>query len=148
MLYIVLIESPLLSRHRLRHRQVRGGGSPSGSRTRRPRCGAGGWQDSGRRGARQPACRRTRSRDSPSGRRGTRPSGTFVERLVVCHEGQALDERFYLRPHLRENRCVVGVGTAESVHLRAPVVVVVRLGLDERVERIYDLAVTDNDYSH
>ena len=70
------------------HQQGRGGGSPSGSRTRRPRSGAGGWRDNGRRGARRQGCRRTRSRDSPSGRRGTQLSGNLRQK-ACCEPREA-----------------------------------------------------------
>ena len=55
----------------------------------------------------------------------------FVEGLVVCHKGQALDERLYLCPHVGEDGGVVCVGIAEAMHLLTPIVVVVRFGLNE-----------------
>jgi len=71
---------------------------------------------------------------------------TLVEGPVVGHKGQTLYQRLYLCPYFREDGGVFCVFPAKAMNLRTPVVVVVRLGLNEGVERIDYLAVTnDND---
>ncbi len=81
-----LTESPLLSRHRLRHRQGRGGGGLTDSHRRLLRFEAGGWAGWAGLGVRHKGCRKTHSRDSPSDRHGTRPSGSLRRR--ACCEPQ------------------------------------------------------------
>ena len=73
---------------------------------------------------------------------------TFVEGFVVGHEGQAFDERFYLCPYFGEYGGFLGVLMGETMHLTAPVVIVVRLRLDEGVEGIDNLAVPHDNHSH
>ena len=73
---------------------------------------------------------------------------TLVEGFVVGHEGQTLDERFYLRPYFGEDGSLLGVLAGETVHLTAPVVIVVRFGLDEGVEGIDNLAIPYDDNAH
>lgn len=70
---------------------------------------------------------------------------SLVERTIVCHERKVLNEWFYLCPHLWKDWCFAGVGTAKTVHSGAPVVVIVWLWLDERVERVCYLAIADDD---
>ena len=71
---------------------------------------------------------------------------TLVEGSVVGHKGQTLYQRLYLCPDFREDGGIFCVFPAKAMNLRTPVVVVVRLGLNEGVERIDYLAVTnDND---
>ena len=64
---------------------------------------------------------------------------TLVKRFVVGHQEQALNQGFYLRPDVRENRCIIGICTAKAVNLGTPIVVVVRLRLNERIECIDNL---------
>ena len=56
---------------------------------------------------------------------------TLIEGTVVSNEGQPLNHRFYLRPNFREEWGRVCIVTTQSVNLRAPVVIVVRLRLNE-----------------
>ena len=56
---------------------------------------------------------------------------TLVEGFVMCHEGQSFNKWFYLSPNFREEWGRVGIVTTQSVNLRAPVVIVVRLRLNE-----------------
>lgn len=72
----------------------------------------------------------------------------FIKRAVVGHKRKSLYERLYLCPDLREHRRIISIGTAQTVDLLAPVVVVVGLRLDKRVERIRNLTVTHNDYAY
>ena len=61
------------------------------------------------------------------------------------YEWQAFYQRLYLRPYFGEYWCVLSVFLAETMHLRTPIIIIVRLWLDERVERIHYLAITHND---
>ena len=72
----------------------------------------------------------------------------FVERAVVCHEGQALNERLDLTPNVREHGSVLGVLLGDAVDERVPIEVIVRLGLDEGIERVDKLALADNHHAH
>jgi hypothetical protein len=72
----------------------------------------------------------------------------FVEGLVVGHEGQTFDKWFYLCPHLGKYGGFLSIFTAETMHLAAPIVIVVGLWLYERIEGIDNLAVPDNDNAH
>ena len=70
----------------------------------------------------------------------------LVEGSVVGHKGQTLYQRLYLCPDFREDGGIFCVFPAKAMNLRTPVVVVVRLGLNEGVEGIDYLAVpNDND---
>ena len=73
---------------------------------------------------------------------------TFVKRLVMSNEWQVLYQRLYLSPYFWKNWCIVSIFMAETMYLAAPVVIIVGLGLYERVERIYYLTITNNDYSN
>lgn len=53
----------------------------------------------------------------------------LVECLVVRYQWQALDQRLNLRPHIGENRGILGVGGAKAVDLTASEAVVFRLRL-------------------
>lgn len=65
----------------------------------------------------------------------------FVKSLVVGYEGQTCYLGLYLLPYVGEDGCVFSVFPAEAVDAGATPVVVVRLGVDERVERVDHLAV-------
>lgn len=72
----------------------------------------------------------------------------LVERLVVRHQGQTLNEGFDLRPNVGEDGGVLRIALAEPMHHGATVVIVIRFGVDERVVRIYYLAAADDDDAH
>jgi hypothetical protein len=55
----------------------------------------------------------------------------LVKRLVVCHEGQALDERLHLSPDIGEHPRFIGISPRESMHTGAPIRVVIGFGLDK-----------------
>ena len=77
-----------------------------------------------------------------------RLEASLVKHLVVCDEGKPLDERLNLCPDVREDGSVVGVFVAQAVDLRAPIVVEIRLGLDERIERVFHFAIANDDNPH
>lgn len=84
---LITIISPLLSKHMPLHRRGRGGGSLGCSRTPRLRYGAGDYRGMGRLCVRHTGCRRTRSRDNPSDRRGRRLSGSSRRRACCGPQG-------------------------------------------------------------
>ena len=48
---------------------------------------------------------------------------------------------FYLLPYFRKHRCIIGILMPKPMHPLTEVAVVVRLGLDKAVERVYHLTV-------
>ena len=72
----------------------------------------------------------------------------LVEGTVVGHKRQALDERRYLLPHVRENWSIFGVFLSQTVHTGVPIIIVVRLGLNQRIEAVDKLAVADDDNAY
>lgn len=72
----------------------------------------------------------------------------LIEGTVVSHQRQALDERRYLLPHVRENGSVFGVFLPQTVHAGVPIIIVVRLGLNQRIEAVDKLAVADDNDAH
>ena len=69
----------------------------------------------------------------------------LVKSLVVRHERESRNERFYLVPDSRKHGRFLRVGTCEAVHPGVPVEVVVGLGLDERVEASSLVAAAHDD---
>ena len=72
----------------------------------------------------------------------------FVETLVVSHQREPFYQRFNLSPDIRKHGCVFRIFARQAMHPGVPVGVIVRLGLDERIERVYYLAVPHNDHAH
>ena len=71
----------------------------------------------------------------------------LVKRLVVRHQRQPLNERLYPFPYVRENGGRIGICLTQSVNIAAPVGVILRLGLDERVESFYRLASAHDNHT-
>jgi hypothetical protein len=55
----------------------------------------------------------------------------LIEGFVVGHKGQALYQRLYLCPDLWEDWRIVSIFAAKTMNLRAPVTIIVWLGLNE-----------------
>lgn len=82
---------------------------------------------------------------------------TLVERLIMSHKRQILTSKLFLfigrQAELRLNLCPdfgedgrsIGVGSGEAMHLSAPVIIILRFGLDKRVELIHHLTATHYD---
>ena len=70
----------------------------------------------------------------------------LVKSFVVGHEWQTLNQRLYLLPYFWEDWCLFRILSAEAVDLAAPIIIVVRLRLNQRIERIYNLTIPD--YHH
>lgn len=72
----------------------------------------------------------------------------FIKRAVVGHQWQTFYQRCYLFPHLRKYRSIICIPTGQSMHLRTPVVVIVRFGIDEGVKGVNYLVVSYNDHTY
>lgn len=70
----------------------------------------------------------------------------FIEAGIVRNQRESLDERFYLLPDVWEYRCIFSILRPKTVNLLAEPLVVFRLGMDETVEGVYNLPVTN--YHH
>ena len=71
----------------------------------------------------------------------------LVERLVMRHKRKPRYLRLYLLPHFGEDRRIVCVCSAKAMHLTTPVIVILWLWLDERVETIYHLTSSNNNHA-
>ena len=67
---------------------------------------------------------------------------TFIKSLVVSYEREPGYLGFYLLPYDREDWSFFSIRGTQTMHLTAPVVVILRFGLDERVELVYYLSAT------
>ena len=72
----------------------------------------------------------------------------LIECLVVGYKRQSFYLWFYLFPDIRENWSFLCVFTAEAVDAGANIVIVVRLRMDQRVELVYFLSVSDNNHTN
>ena len=73
---------------------------------------------------------------------------TFIESLVMGHKRQSLYQWLYLLPNHRKYRSLFCVSASESMHLRTPIIIIVGLWLNQRVERIHDLTITYNHHAN
>ena len=69
----------------------------------------------------------------------------LIEGLVVGHKGKIGNLGLYLLPYLGKDGSILGIISTQAVHLTAPVVVIIWLWLDERVEPVSNLTVTHDD---
>ena len=68
----------------------------------------------------------------------------LVERLVVGNERQSFYQRLYLSPHLGKNGCLLSIVSRKTMHPTTCIIIIIRFGLDERIEGIGDLAIPHN----
>ena len=68
----------------------------------------------------------------------------LVESLVVGNKWQSFYLRLNLFPDIGEDWSFLCVFTAEPVDSGAYIIIIVRFGMDKRVELVYFLAITDN----
>ena len=129
----------------LLHRPMHGGGSLTDNHRLLLLYATGGSPDLGVHSVLLSAYRKTHSRGSPSDTHGLQTA--LVKGFVVSHQWQSFNHWFYLSPYVWEYRCIFSIVAAKPMYLTAPVVVVIRLWLDKRVERINYLAIPYDDYS-
>ncbi len=77
-----------------------------------------------------------------------RLKATLIKSRVVCDQGKALDARGNLLPHIWEYWSSVGVFRPQAVNPLAEPLIVFGLGMDEAVEGIRYLTVTNDHHSH
>ena len=68
----------------------------------------------------------------------------LVERLVVGNERQSFYQRLYLSPHLGKHGSLLSIVSRKTMHPTTCIIIIVRFGLDERIEGIGDLAIPHN----
>ena len=73
---------------------------------------------------------------------------TLVKCLVVSDQWQSLYERLYLLPYFGKYRCILRVFSTQTMHLAAPVIIILRLGLDEGIELIHYLPIPHYHYTN
>ena len=73
---------------------------------------------------------------------------TLIKWSVMGNQGQSLNQGFYPCPHVWENGSLLGILTAKAVNLGTPIVIVVRLWMNERVELIHNLSVPNDDHTN
>jgi len=71
-----------------------------------------------------------------------------VKAGIMRHQRQPLDERHHPLPHKRKHRCILRILGRKAVHPLAEPLVILRLRVDQAVERVHDLAVTDDYHPH
>lgn len=81
---VIFTESLSQSKHKPRHRQVRGDGSPSSIHIRRRLYAVGGSPDNGKLCVKLQECRKTHNQDSPFDRHGILPLSNLHRR--TCYE--------------------------------------------------------------
>ena len=72
---------------------------------------------------------------------------TFIERAIVRHQRQALNERLDLSPDVWKHGRVLGVLLGDAVDERVPIKIIIRLWLDEGIERVHKLALANNHHA-
>lgn len=72
----------------------------------------------------------------------------FVEGFVVGNERETFEAGRYPTPHFGKDVGITCVVFRQSMYLRAPEIVVFRLGFDEGIERIDHLTIAHNDDAH
>ena len=73
---------------------------------------------------------------------------TLVEGLVMSHQRQSLNKRLYLPPHFGEYGCILCIFSTKAMHLTTPVVIILRLWLDKRIELIHYLPTPHYHYAN
>ena len=73
---------------------------------------------------------------------------TLVERTVVRHQRQSLDERLYLFPNVWKHRGIFSIRLGDTMDHCVPIQVVVRLWLNQGIELIRDYTVTYHHYTN
>ena len=71
----------------------------------------------------------------------------LIKWLIVSHKRQSFYQRLNLTPHFGKDGGIIGVFMAQSMNLPAPIIIVVRLWLNEGIELIDYLAIPHNNNS-
>ena len=73
---------------------------------------------------------------------------TLIERLVMSHQRKSFNQWLYLCPHLWEHRGIFCILSSQAMYLRTPIIIVVRLRLNQGIERIHYLAIAYYHHAH
>ena len=73
---------------------------------------------------------------------------TLIKGLVVSHKRKPLNQWFNLFPDLWEHWGLLCVLSSQAMYLSTPVIIIVGLWLDQRVEGIYGLTITHYHHSN
>ena len=140
---------PWRSRRRLRHQRGHDGGSRDGIHRAQKWCAVGGslplWECFARSdaGAVERIIRIVHLVSAEDSLQTT-----LIECLVMGYEGKPLDQWLYLFPDFREDGGILCVLTCETMHLGTPIIIIIGLRLDERVEGINNLAISDDNHTN
>ena len=63
----------------------------------------------------------------------------LVKGLIMGYQRQSIDKSLYLLPYFGEDRGILCIFCTKSMHLTAPVIIILRFGLDEGIELIHYL---------
>ena len=72
----------------------------------------------------------------------------FVKEFVMGYQWKSFYHRYYLCPYFGKDGCIIRISLSKAVYFRIPIAIVVGFRLDEGVERIHYLSITDNHHSH
>ena len=73
---------------------------------------------------------------------------TLIKSFVVGYKGKTLNQWLYLFPDFWEDGGFLCVLTRETMHLGTPIIIIIGLRLDQRVEGINNLAISDDDHTN
>jgi hypothetical protein len=73
---------------------------------------------------------------------------TLIKRLIMGYKGQSLNKWLYLFPYFWEYGGFFCVLTSKTMYLATPIIIVVGLWLNQRVESIHYLTITHYHYTH
>ncbi len=73
---------------------------------------------------------------------------TLIKSLIMSDKRQSFYERLNLSPNLRKHRSTVSILICEPMHLTAPIIIIIRLRLNQRIKTIHNLPVPHNHNTH
>ena len=77
-----------------------------------------------------------------------RPQTALVEARIVRHQRQALKQRRDLLPDIRKHGRAIRIAGPQPMHALAEPLVILRLRMDERIERIHHFPAPHHDHAH
>ena len=64
------------------------------------------------------------------------------------YEGKSLNQWLYLLPNFREDGGILCILRRETMNLGTPIIIIIGLRLNQRVEGIHDLAISDDNHTN
>ena len=71
----------------------------------------------------------------------------LIEVFVMRHQGKSFNHRRHLLPYLREDRGIIRIHVSQAVNPCIPIVVVIRLRLDQGLEGVDNLSTANDNYT-